>query len=87
MKALLIACEEMPARAPALPGCPPPEQDLGRVNAFSPWSRWKGGLGWGTVDGNDKETAGREAFRSAGILARTSPIHSHASLSPATTTA
>ena len=39
----------------------PLEQDLGHVNACSPWSSWKGGRGWGTVHGNYKGTAGRDA--------------------------
>ena len=42
----------------------------------------RGARGWGPVGGNQTGVAGRDAFGSAGILARTSPIPSRANLSP-----
>ena len=79
-KALHMSCEEMPARAPALPGWPPARARSGPCERLLPFprrcGRGAGGRRWGTVDGNDKGTAGREAFRSAGIPAPCVPTKS-----------
>ena len=76
----IASCGTLPARAPALPGWPPARARSGPCERLLPFprrcGRGAGGRRWGTVDGNDKGTAGREAFRSAGIPAPCVPTKS-----------